>query len=57
MKKIIAMLLLSALVLGICGCAQTQPETPESSYVEGQLNVGYCMLDITPKESTPICVR
>ena len=54
MKKIIAMLLLSALVLGICGCAQTQPETPESSYVEGQLNVGYCMLDITPKESTPL---
>lgn len=61
MKKIFALLLLSAMLLSLFGCsgnakqAASQPEAePVSTYVEGQLNVGYCMVDITPNESVPL---
>ncbi len=61
MKKIFALLLLSATLLSLFGCtsgskqtADPTPPTQESTYVEGQLNVGYCMVDITPNESVPL---
>lgn len=53
MKKIIALILLTAMALGICGCKETEKNV-ESSLVAGQLNVGYCMVDITPCESVPM---
>ena len=56
MKKLIAIGILAALMLGVCACGgnteETQPQ--QSSYVEGQLNIGYCMVDITPRESVPL---
>ena len=61
MKKIIVLLMICAMLLSLFGCADnaeqpaTQPETePVSTYVEGQLNIGYCMVDITPNESVPL---
>lgn len=58
MKKLIAAFMLVALMLSICGCSteqSTNVETPTTStYVEGKLNIGYCMVDITPKESVPM---
>ena len=61
MKKIIVLLVICAMLLSLFGCADnaeqpaTQPETePVSTYVEGQLNIGYCMVDITPNESVPL---
>ena len=61
MKNIFVLLVICAMLLTLFGCAgnakqaASQPEVePVSTYVEGQLNIGYCMVDITPNESVPL---
>lgn len=61
MKKIFVLLVICAMLLSLFGCAGNTEQAAAqagkdqaSTYVEGQLNIGYCMVDITPNESVPL---
>ena len=61
MKRMICFMLFAFLLTGMVACSETAPkaqsnpaEAEQTTYVSGQLNVGFCMVDITPRESTPM---
>ena len=57
MKRIMALVLVAALCLGLCGCGAsgdtgTAPETTQAS--TAVMKVGYAKTDITPTDSVPL---
>ena len=61
MKKIIALLLTTVLIIGICGCTKSDEQADGMKLARNgsvpqvdTFSVGFGRMDITPKEAVPI---